>query len=314
MTLSIPFGSRSTADQVLAGIDLTRRRMVVTGCDSAIGLETMKALSANGARVIGVARTLHDAEAACSAVGRSLTPLGCDPTDFPSVDAAVEAIRRLSGTLDAAIIICDNPDRPALQSNPGFESSYCADRIAQFALANRFAELVRSGTGRVAIGSNDANIAEAPAEALTLGSCDSDSCAAHGQGKLATGLFASELSRRVGARGVMVNSFNSGATENWNSPEDRRAVQRLIQSVLRYFTRSPAQQAATPALLAASPLAKGITGAYWSNCQISHENPGVSHVSLAERLWDLSTQIAAMAPAQARQFSERGAPAVRLSP
>ena len=47
MTQSIPFGSRSTADQVLAGVDLTRKRMVVIGCRSGIGLETMKALVAN---------------------------------------------------------------------------------------------------------------------------------------------------------------------------------------------------------------------------------------------------------------------------
>jgi hypothetical protein len=44
MAQSIPFGARSTADQVLAGVDLTRKRMVVTGCESGIGLETMKAL------------------------------------------------------------------------------------------------------------------------------------------------------------------------------------------------------------------------------------------------------------------------------
>jgi WW domain-containing oxidoreductase len=79
MAQSIPFGARSTADQVLAGIDLTRKRMVVTGCHRGIGLEIMKSLVANGAHVIGLARTLEEARAACNAAGTSSTPIACDP-------------------------------------------------------------------------------------------------------------------------------------------------------------------------------------------------------------------------------------------
>jgi hypothetical protein len=56
MAQSIPDGARSTADLVLAGIDLTRKRFAVTGCNSGIGFETMNALVANGAHVIGLAR------------------------------------------------------------------------------------------------------------------------------------------------------------------------------------------------------------------------------------------------------------------
>ena len=66
MLNSIPFGARSTADKVLAGVDLTGRRIVVTGCNSGLGFETMNALAANGALVIGLARTLADARAACA--------------------------------------------------------------------------------------------------------------------------------------------------------------------------------------------------------------------------------------------------------
>ena len=74
MAQSIPFNARSTADQVLAGVDLTRKRMVVTGCESGIGLETMKALAANGAHIIGLARTIDDARAACNAAGTDVQP------------------------------------------------------------------------------------------------------------------------------------------------------------------------------------------------------------------------------------------------
>jgi WW domain-containing oxidoreductase len=285
MARSIPFGSRSTADQVLAGIDLSRKRVLVTGCHSGIGFEAMKALSANGARLIGVAHTLAEAEIACSAVGRSLTPLGCDPTDPSSVDAAVESIRRLSSPLDAVIINT-------------FEAQCLADHIAQFVLVNRLAELVRDRTGRIAIASNDASMTEAPVEHVLFENLSSerlyDSYAFHGQAKLATALFAKELSRRLEVRGVVVNAFHSGPTKDRNPREARHAAHRMIQSLVRHLTKSSAQRAATPTLLAASPLVGGITGEYWSNCQMSRGNPLSSDVGLAKRLWELCAQIAAM--------------------
>ena len=59
MLKPISFGGRSTADKVLAGIDLSGKRIVVTGCNSGLGFETMNALASNGASVIGLARSLQ---------------------------------------------------------------------------------------------------------------------------------------------------------------------------------------------------------------------------------------------------------------
>jgi WW domain-containing oxidoreductase len=285
MARSIPFDSRSTADQVLAGIDLSRKRVLITGCNSSIGFETMKALSANGARVIGIASKLANAQVACSAVGRSLTPLGCDPTHPPSVDAALQSLQPLSGSLDAVII-------------NSFELQCFADHVAQFVLVNRLAELVRPRTGRIVICSNDSGMPETPVENVLFENLSGDriydSYAFHGQAKLATALFAKELSRRLQPRGVVVNAFHSGTAGDPNPREVRYGMQRLIQSLMRRFTKSPAQRAATPALLAASPLISGITGEYWSNCQITRGNPVFSDAGLAQRLWDLCAKIAAM--------------------
>jgi NAD(P)-dependent dehydrogenase (short-subunit alcohol dehydrogenase family) len=280
MAQPIPFGSRSTADQVLAGIDLSRKRVLVTGCNSAVGIETMKALSANGATLIGVARTLDEAAVACSTVGRASTPLGCDPTDPLSIDAAMETLRGLASPLDAVII-------------NSFELQCFADHIAQFVLVNRLAELVRPGTGRIVIGGDDAGIAETTVENAMFDDLNNeriyDSQAFRGQTKLAAALFAQELSRQLKARGVAVNAFHSGSRK-----PARHAGERLMRALLRYFERSPAQRAATAVLLAASPLASGITGAYWSNCKISGANPVFMDTGLAKRLWDVSAQIAAM--------------------
>jgi WW domain-containing oxidoreductase len=281
MAQVIPFGSRSTADQVLAGIDLRRKRILVTECNSGIGFAIMEALSANGARIVGLARKLDDAQAACSEVGRSVTALGCDPTDPASVDAAVQSMSG-QGPLDAVVI------------NP-LELRCFADHIAQFVLVNRLSELVRGGTGRIVIGSDDnANITAHRVEEAMFenlgGERLHDSYAFDGQAGLATALFAKELSRRLDVRGVTVNSFRCSATGYRTS-----RAQRFIQSIVRHFTKSHAQRAATPALLAASPLVAGMTGDYWSNCQRSLGNPLRSDLGLAKRLWEVSAQIAAIA-------------------
>src|ERR1700743_3353532 len=103
MTQKHPFGARTTADQVLAGIDLTGRVMVVTGCASGLGFETLSALTANGAHVFGLARTLEEARDACTAAGPFTTPVACDLADLDSVAEAARAIGGRAGAIDAIV-------------------------------------------------------------------------------------------------------------------------------------------------------------------------------------------------------------------
>src|SRR5271154_1410037 len=101
MASSIPHDARSTANQVLAGGGLTRKRMLVTGCDEEIGFETMNALAANGAHVFGLASSLSSARSACDQIGPRATPVACDLADLDSIAAATEMIRGLNVSLDA---------------------------------------------------------------------------------------------------------------------------------------------------------------------------------------------------------------------
>src|ERR1700686_235489 len=167
MSQSIPFGARSTADQVLAGVDLTRKRMLVTGCESGIGLETMKALAANGAHVIGLARTIDDARAACNAAGTSSTPITCDLTDCASIDSAAESICDLAGPLDAIITNTDLADLPVPTRRYGIELQTIVEYIGHFALVNRLSHRVRGNGGRIVLAS-DVSMNHAPTEAITL--------------------------------------------------------------------------------------------------------------------------------------------------
>ena len=268
MAQSIPFGARSTADQVLAGVDLTRKRMVVTGCESGIGLETMKALAANGAHIIGLARTIDDARAACNAAGASSTPIACDLTDCASIDSTADLISNLAGPLDAIITNTDLADPPVPTRRYGIELQTIAEYMGHFALVNRLSHRVRENGGRIVLATNDASMNHALTEAITK-----------------------ELSRRLAARGVSVNSWDSGSVRGAGLDRHPGRTRRQIYRVARLFIKSAAQRAATAVLLAASPLAAGISGEHWSRCQITHANPLLADEILIKRFWETSEQI-----------------------
>jgi WW domain-containing oxidoreductase len=292
MAQSIPFGSRSTADHVLAGVDLTRKRMVVIGCDCGIGLETMKALVANGAHVIGLAQTLEDARAACNAAGTSSTPIACDLADLASIDSAADAICDLPGPLDAIITNTERVDSPVPTRRSGIKFQSIVEYIGHFALVNRLTDRVRSNSGRIVILSSDVNVNHTPTEAVTPDNLDDrhvyEPLVSYGQAKSAHAIYAKELSRRLAPRGVSVNSWDSGFTRGARLNGQQGWAQRLIYPIAPLFMKSAAQRAATAALLAASPLAAGISGEYWSNCQIAYGNPHLADELLAKRFWETS--------------------------
>jgi WW domain-containing oxidoreductase len=293
----IPFGARSTADQVLAGIDLTGKCMVVTGCNSGIGFETMSALGANGAHVIGLARSLSDARAACDAAGPSSTPVACDLADLDSVAAAAETIRRLHGPLDAIVANAGIANLPALQTKYGVELQFLVNHIGHFALVNGLLDLVRDGSGRIVIVSSSASIDQAPREGIMFENLDGqrfyEPRMFYGQSKLANALFAKELSRRLGNRGISVNSLHPGATRGTRLNRNANLPSRIALVAARLFMRPAPRGAATQALLAASPRVSGISGEFWSNCRIARGNPLLEDVDLAKRLWDVSHEIVA---------------------
>src|SRR3974390_1615043 len=133
MTNSISFGKRTTADQVIAGIDLTGKRFVVTGCDSGLGFETMNALAANGATVIGLARTLEAASLACARANPTCLPVACDLAAFESIAAAVRAIRALADPFDAIVANAGVATR-SLQVRYGVEMHFLVNHLGHFVL------------------------------------------------------------------------------------------------------------------------------------------------------------------------------------
>ena len=62
------FGAKSTTDDVLEGVDLSGKRVLVTGVSAGLGVETARALAAHGAQVVGAARDLAKANGATDSV------------------------------------------------------------------------------------------------------------------------------------------------------------------------------------------------------------------------------------------------------
>lgn len=292
---TIHHGPRATADQVLAGIDLTRKRFLVTGCSSGIGFETMKALAANGAHVIGLARSLAGAKTACEKVGRHATPVACDLADLASVAEAIHTIRDLDVPLDAIVANAGVAIPPTLQIRYGIELQFLVNHIGHFLLINQLLDLVRNGSGRIILVAGRASITDAPPQGIMFDNLDGhrsyEPLQFYGQSKLAVALYAKELSHRLRARGIAVNSLHPGATRGTGLYRNFAMSRRMGILAAQLFAKSPGQGAATQVFLAGSPLAAGITGEYWSNCQVVSGNPLLSDRDLSRRLWKLSEQL-----------------------
>jgi WW domain-containing oxidoreductase len=285
MTISVHFGRRSTADHVLAGIDLTGKHIVVTGCNSGLGFATMNAFAANGAAVIGLARTLESASEACALASPACIPVGCDLSNFDSIAAALDTIRGLSIPLDSIVANAAAANLPALETRYGVERQFLTNHLGHFMLVNGIADLLRDGSARIVMVSSGASISQAPSEGIMFGNLDGhqfyDPSIFYAQSKLANALYAKELSRRLAARGIAANSADPGSA--------RTGIRKGFFT--RLLAKTAAQAAATQTLLAASPEASGITGEYWSNCKISKGNALLQDTVLAERLWDVSQDI-----------------------
>jgi WW domain-containing oxidoreductase len=295
MVSTIPHGARSTANQVLAGVDLTRKRILVTGCNQEVGFETMNALAANGAHVFGLANSLASAKSACDQIGPRATPVECDLADLDSVAAASQMIRGFQVSLDAIIANAEVASPLTLRTRYEVELQFLSNHIGHFSLVNQLLELVRNGTGRIVIVSSDASVVQAPPEGIMFDNLDGhrfyEPMTFYGQSKFAVALYAKELSRRLGRRAIAVNSLHPGATKGTGLRKHLFRPLRVVRSALQQFKKSVGQRAATAALLAASPSVTGITGECWSDCQIAEGNPLLNDTELGKRLWQVSMQI-----------------------
>jgi NAD(P)-dependent dehydrogenase (short-subunit alcohol dehydrogenase family) len=291
------YDKHSTAEEVTAGIDLSGRTALITGCSSGIGQETLRVLVLRGARVYGLAPTLEKAASGCAAalapgLKGEAVPFACDHTDFPSIVGCAEAVRGLGAPLD--IVICNaGINLQRLEQVNGIEKDFVVNHLGHFILVNRLLPLIRHAhQGRIlVVGSGASVYASAGIEFDNLsGERDYDFMRMYGQSKLANGLFARELARRVKHTRITANTVTPGVVD---TPMNRSLAGSSVMPADFDFKKlkSVAQGAATNCYVATSSDVNGISGQYFEDCRRVAPEPHMLDDALAARLWKVSEDL-----------------------
>ncbi len=277
---TLDLDATATAEDATAGLDLRGRTIVVTGCNSGIGQETMRVLALRGAHVIGTARSRATGEAACAAVQGRATPVVLDLADFDSVVAASDAIRALDVPIDALVcnagVVLDE-----LEQVRGIEKTFVVNHLGHYLLVRRLLDRVLAAPqGRVVVlGSGDER--NAPPGGIQfddLSGASWESRYAHS--KLANGLFSLELSRRLSGTRATSNCVSPGHT--------RSNILRNVGNRYRDDARSVQQGAATPCWLAVAPAAEDLNGGFYRDFAPAEQSDAQRDTAMAARLWAVS--------------------------
>ncbi len=293
-TPSSPFDDDSTAEEVTEGLDLTGKTALVTGVNSGIGYETMRVLALRGAHVLGTARTAEKGQVACDSVVGHTTPLVLELSDFDSVVACADAAQAQVGAID--MLICNaGVLLNELRQVRGLEMHFVVNHLGHFLLVNRLMEQVLAASeGRVVVVASRAHHS-APEDGIQFdnlaGEGDFDRQEFYGHSKLANGLFARELARRLEGTNATSNSIHPGVVVTniaRNLPGWQDVIFRFAGSL---FLKSVEEGAATTCYVATSPELAGVNGCYFSDCNPVTPSTNMLDDDMAERLWSVSEQL-----------------------
>jgi NAD(P)-dependent dehydrogenase (short-subunit alcohol dehydrogenase family) len=291
------FGPDATAEQVTEGIDLSAKTIVVTGCNSGIGLETMRVLALRGAHVVGTARTLERGQEACAGVQGKATPVVLELSNFDSVVECAAAIRALQTPIDA--LVCNaGVLQMELQQVRGMEMQFVVNHLGHFILVNRLLDrVVAAPQGRVVVVGSMAH-AQTPPGGIQFDNLSGQGWErqAYGHSKLANGLFSFELAKRLQGTRATSNSLHPGVVatnimRNLNVAPPAGGGNRGGGGGGGFAFEAPAQGAATSCYLASHPSLAGVTGLYFVDCNPAEPSALQKDAALAARLWQVSEEL-----------------------
>jgi WW domain-containing oxidoreductase len=291
-----PFTRRSTAEQVTAGLDLSGRTVLITGCASGLGLESMRVLALRGAHVIGAARSADRAAQAARSVGAEITPVACDLADLDSVAACADAVRALRRPLD--VLLC-NAGVMALrkpQRRYGVELQFLTNHLGHFVLVNRLLDRVlQAPAGRVVVVSSLGHYFPVPGGIgfdNLAGERHYDRWTFYGQSKLANLLMSNELARRLQGGPATCNAVHPGIIFTPLMRHLGGPMAKLGELFTWPVNRSVEQGAATQCYVATAPALAGVSGAYFADCNPARPSVHARNPELAARLWTVSEELA----------------------
>lgn len=285
------FAPTATAEEVTAGIDMSGKTVVVTGCNSGIGLETMRVLALRGAHVIGTARTLERGQEAVASIQGRATPVVLELSDFDSVVACANTIAAMNTPIDA--LICNaGVLLTELQQVRGMEMQFVVNHLGHFILVNRLLDrVVAAPQGRVVVVGSMSH-RQVPPGGIQFDNLSGEGWErqAYGHSKLANGLFSLELSKRLADTRATSNSLHPGVVAT-NIMRNMNFTPPPGGGGGGFSFESPAQGAATSCYLASNPALAGVTGLYFVDCNPADQSDLQKDPALAARLWQVSEEL-----------------------
>ena len=284
------FGATSTADEVLSGVNLRGKRILVTGVSAGLGLETARSLAAHGAHVLGAARDLKKAAAATDDVGQDARSGGgsfelveLDLASLKSLRHSADKLLAQGQPLDVVIANAGVMATPFGRTLDGFETQFGTNHLGHFVFVNRIAPLIRAGGRLINLSSSghrysnvelaDPNFERTPYEPFV----------AYGRSKTANILFAVEFDRRHRGRGVRAAAVHPGAirTELGRHVDPSR-LEALIDQINQQLSaegkrpfewKTIPQGAATSVWAGVVASSEEIGGRYCENCHVGRIVP-----------------------------------------
>jgi NAD(P)-dependent dehydrogenase (short-subunit alcohol dehydrogenase family) len=293
------FGYGSTTEDVTAGLSLNGKTYLLTGCNSGLGLETLRVLTLRGGSVIAAARTLEKARLACASVSGRTTPVACELAEPGSVRACVATVKAVNVPIDGIICNAGIMALPKLNQAYGYELQFFTNHIGHFILVTGLIDAL-AGDARVTMLSSGLH-KSAPKGGIEFDNLTGEkgysAWRAYGQSKMANLLFAKELARRFGGTARVANALHPGVIFDTNLQRSMNVPRIVLDAAAGLSNllvlKSIPQGAATQCYVATNPALAAVSGQYFADCNIAKPRADAEDPALAKRLWDVSEKIAA---------------------
>jgi len=320
--MATKFSATSTTEDVLSGVRLQGKRILVTGVSAGLGVETARSLAAHGAHVVGAARDVTKAEAATAQVRRDATAQGgsfelvtLDLASLKSVRACATELIAKGEPFDLVIANAGVMATPFGHTVDGFETQFGTNHLGHFVLINRIAPLMRAGSRLINLASSGHRFANVDLQDPNFEHTSYEPFVGYGRSKTANILFAVAFDRRHRGRGVRAAAVHPGGIqtelgrhmghEQLEALVDQINKQEAAQGKGPFQWKTIPQGAATSVWASVVAPADEIGGRYCENCHVGNivaDNVAISPVSegvrgyaldpvAAQALWQKSEEM-----------------------
>jgi NAD(P)-dependent dehydrogenase (short-subunit alcohol dehydrogenase family) len=235
------FGAETTADEVLEGVNLSGKRVLVTGVSAGLGVETARSLVAHGATVVGTARDLSKAQKALAEAGNTKVDLvETDLASLSSVRKAADEFLKVAKPFDVIIANAGVMACPQGKTQDGFETQFGTNHLGHFVLVNRLVPLLKQGARIVNLSSAGHQISDVDLEDPNFERTPYHAFTAYGRSKTANILYAVALDSRLKGRGVRATAIHPGGIQ---TELGRHLTPELIEQMMARINKGATSQA-----------------------------------------------------------------------